>query len=296
MLEKENLDIVCIATHPELHEKEVVDAAEAGVKGIFCEKPMCISLAEADAMIEACNRAGAVLLINHSRRWDPAYHKARALIQEGAIGDLVTVVGYCQGAKPYPSWRADEEGPLLHDATHTLDLFRFFGGEVDWVLGTAVRRKQPFRVEDDSLSIIQFKSGVSGVAVVNELTEYAYGHVELQGTDGKIVMGSLGYSLWSSQRSPYMIHESDPNVDWRQLVPGPFPEVPRVSNVLEAAKDMINCMDTGKTPNGDGHDGRAALEIIMAIYESQRRGNVKVSLPLPGGPSSLHLMREEGMF
>ena len=296
MLEKENLDIVCVATHPELHEDEVVDAAEAGVKGIYCEKPIAISLAEADAMIDACNRAGAVLLINHSRRWDPAYHKARELIEEGAIGDLITVVGYCQGGKPFPSWRADEEGPLLHDATHTFDLFRYFAGEVDWVSGTAVRRKRPFRVEDDSVSIVQFKSGVTGVAIVNELSEYSFGNVELQGTHGKIIMGGMGHSVWTTERSPYMEYENRSEVDWQQLVPGSFPEVPQVSNVLEAAKDIIECMETGKTPLGSGYDGRAALEIIMAIYESQRGGNVKISLPLPGGPSSLHLMREEGFF
>ena len=110
MLEKENLDIVCIATHPELHEDEVIDAAEAGVKGIFCEKPIAISLAEADAMIDACDRASAVLLINHSRRWDPAYHKARELVEEGAIDEKKIKV-----PAPLP-------GPLAHSAAGLVGL------------------------------------------------------------------------------------------------------------------------------------------------------------------------------
>jgi len=293
---KEDLDIVCVATHPELHKEQVVAAAGAGVKGIFCEKPMALSLEEADAMIQACDRAGAVLMINHTRRWSPVHHKARELIAQGAIGELLTMVGHCQGIKPNPAWQAKEEGPLLHDATHTFDMFRFFAGDAQWVLGTAARRRRPFRVEDESLSIIQFRSGVNGVAVVNELTEYRRYDLELQGTYGKIALGYAGNSIWSSAQSPYEAYERDPNIDWKDLVPGRFPEVPEASPIHEAAKEMVACLEEGKSPSSDGHDGRAALEIIMAVYESQRHGNVPITLPLPSGPSTLHLLREEGLF
>ncbi len=296
MLAQEHLDIVSIATHPELHGEQVIAAAEAGVKGIFCEKPIALSLAKADAMMEACDRAGAILLINHSRRWSPVYHQARELIKEGAIGTLLTVVGYCQGVKPSPAWRAEEEGPLLHDATHTFDAFRFFAGDVQWVLGTALRRCLPFRVEDESLSILRFKGGVSGMAVVNELTEYARFDIELQGTCGKIALGSSGNSVWSSACSPHMANERDPSFDWRSLVCGAFPETPQKSPIQQAAKEMVACLDGEMTPSSSGHDGRAAIEIITAIYESQRRGNVPILLPLPSGPSSLYLLREGGFF
>jgi predicted dehydrogenase len=296
MLDQEQLDIVCIATHPELHKAQVIAAARSGVKGILCEKPIALSLAEADAMIGACDKAGVVLLINHSRRWSPVYHQAQKRVESGAIGQLLTIVGHCQGVKPHPAWRAAEEGPLLHDATHTFDAFRFFAGDVQWVLGTAVRRSHPYRVEDQSLSILQFKSGVSGIAVVNELTEYARFDVELQGTHGKIALGSSGNGLWSSVPSVRAVYERDPTFDWQHLAPGAFPETPPTSSIQEAAKEMVLCLDTGKAPSSSGRDGRAALEIVMAIYESQRRGNVPIALPLPGGPSLLHQMREEGLM
>ena len=296
MLEKENLDIVCIATHPELHEEEVIVAAQAGVKGIFCEKPIAMSLAETDAMIDACNQAGTILLVNHSRRWSPIHHKARQLIDEGAIGRLLTIVGTCQGVKPNPAWRAEEEGPLLHDATHTFDMFRFFAGDAQWVVGTASRRSQPFPVEDESLSIVQFKNGVTGVAVVNELTDYARFDVELQGTAGKITLGTSGNGLWTSVRSSTMDRESDETIDWQKLVPGTFPAVAENSSIADAAKELVTCLDEGKPVSSDGYDGRAAIEIIMAIYESQRRGNVQIPLPLPGAPSPIHLLREDGTF
>jgi predicted dehydrogenase len=296
MLAKERLDIVCVATHPGGHQEQVLAAVGSGVKGIFCEKPIALSLAEADAMIDACDRAGAVLLINHSRRWSPVYHKARELVEQDAIGALLTVVGYCQGIKPHPAWQSEEEGPLLHDATHTFDMFRFFGGDVEWVLGTAVRRWRPFPVEDESLSILQFNNGVSGITVVNELTDYARFEIELQGTRGKIALGSSGNRIWSSLPSPRRVQERNPTFDWQTLAAGTFPETPQTSAIQEAAKELVACLDTGQAPSSSGRDGRAALEIVMAIYESQRRGNTPVTLPLLSGPSSLHLMRGDGFF
>ncbi len=296
MLAREHLDIVCIATHPELHCEQVVAAAEAGVGGILCEKPIALSLAEADEMIAACERNGVTLIVNHSRRWSPIYRRARELVQEGEIGELLTIVGYCQGVKPHPAWRADKEGPLLHDATHTFDMFRFFAGDVAWVMGTAMRRQRPFPVEDESLCIVRFKNGISGIAVVNELTEYARFDIELQGSEAKIALGTSGNEIWYSTTAPHATRESNPEFEWKNLRRQPFPPVPQLSPIQEAAREMIECLDTGKKPSSDGHDGRAALEIIMAIYESQRQGNRPVTLPLPGAPSSLHRLREEGYF
>jgi hypothetical protein len=86
------------------------------------------------------------------------------------------------------------------------------------------------------------------------------------------------------------------SIDWKDLVPGDFPGVPETSPICEAAKEMVVCLNEGQAPSSDGHDGRAALEIIMAFYESQRKGNVPITLPLPSGPSSLHRLREEGLL
>lgn len=298
MLAREELDIVCVATHPELHHEQVLTAAKAGVKAILCEKPMALSLDEADEMIQACEGSGTLLAINHQRRWDPTVLKAKELVQSGSIGQLLTVVGHSQGIKPRPDWRAENEGPLLHDATHLFDLFRMFAGDPEWVIGTAVRRQRPFRVEDESLSILKFKSDVSGIAVVNELTTFSRFECELIGSHGKIILDMQNGRLWGLKRSPHMDRGKEENhgIEWWDLDPRPFPPVSQNTAIQQAADDLIKCLDTGQVPRSTGQDGRAALEIIMAIYESQRRGNAKVLCPLPRGPSSLHLMREEGYF
>lgn len=291
MLAKEALDIVVVATHPPLHPEMVVAAAEAGAKGIFCEKPMALSLGECDAMIEACRRSGTKLLINCTRRWSGHYEAARRLIQEGTLGELLHLVAHCQGCKPTPDWQSEHEGPLLHDAVHTFDLLRFFAGDVEWVLATATRRqRREFRVEDTSFSLLQFKNGVDAVVIADELTEYERWEVELQFTHGRVRLGP-DFALWNIR--PLEFEKGF----WYELVPGEFP-VPAWEEppLLVAARDLVEALETDRECRCHGEDGRAAIEIIMAIYESQRRGNAKVHLPLGIEESVLEVLRREGQF
>ena len=106
MLRKEALDIVCVATPPEVHAEMVIAAAEAGVRGIFCEKPMALSLGECDVMIRACEAHGTKLLINCTRRWYGQYETIRRLVAGGEFGDLLHIVAHCEGCKPIPEWHA----------------------------------------------------------------------------------------------------------------------------------------------------------------------------------------------
>ncbi|MBX3009996.1 MAG: Gfo/Idh/MocA family oxidoreductase [Caldilineaceae bacterium] len=296
MFEREQLDIVCIATHPGLHWPIVEAAVAAGVKGILCEKPLALSLTDADAIVAACREAGCVLSVNHSRRWNPTHRQAKAMVDRGAIGDLVALYGFCQGVKPFPAWTADEEGPLIHDAVHLFDLFRWFGGEPVSVVGTAVRRKQPFRVEDDSHAIFTFADGLSGVAMVNELTRYHRFGIEIQGTDGVILLSGDGNRWWNSVDRTDRINESNPQIEWWELSPQSFPETPEASSILAAVRELVTCMETGATPSSPGEDGVASLEMVMAVYESQRLGNQPVAFPLADRASILYRLREEGHF
>ena len=296
MFAREQLDIVCIATHPGLHWPIVEAAVEAGVKGILCEKPLALSLTDADAIVATCKAAGCVLSVNHSRRWDPAHRQAKAMVERGLIGDLVALYGFCQGVKPFPAWTADEEGPLIHDAVHLFDLFRLFAGDPISVVGTAIRRTQPFRVEDDSHAIFTFASGLSGVAMVNELTRYNRFGIEIQGTEGAILLSGDGNRWWRSVDRTDRINEPNPQIEWWQLEAEPFPTVPETSSILEAVRELVHCMETGATPSSPGEDGVASLEMVMAVYESQRQGNCPVTFPLSDRSSILYRLREAGHF
>ena len=296
MFERERLDIVAIATHPGLHREIVEAAVDAGVGAIFCEKPFALTLADADAMVRVCREAGCILGVNHSRRWHPDYVKAKELLDQGAIGRLVSMYAVCQGAKPYPAWQADEEGPLLHDAVHIFDLLRLYAGDVQSAVGTALRRARPFRVEDDSQAIFEFHGGVSAVTLVNELSEYSRGLVELHGTDGLMILQDSGHTLWTGADVTSRLNEPDRRIEWQELVQAPFPSTPARRPMLDAYRELVRCLETGEDPSSTGEDGIASLEMVMAIYESQLQGNRPVALPLVRRDSALYRLRQAGQL
>jgi predicted dehydrogenase len=289
MLAREQLDIVAVATHPPQHADIVVAAAEAGVRGIFCEKPLALSLAECDAMIDACSRNGAILLVNCTRRWSGQYQAVKNLIESGELGDLLHIVAHCEGCKPSPEWVADTEGPLLHDAVHTFDILRFFAGDISSIQGTATRRtRRDLRVEDTSYALVQFASGVDGVVITDELSEYARWDVELQCERG-VVRLEWNTGLWHSAPDPFEAGR------WWRLEAGELPPPAwEEQSIQYAARDLIECVAQGRTPRCSGADGRAAVEAIMAVYESQRRGGARVALPIGVGEPLLEVLRREG--
>ena len=73
--------------------------SKTGAKGILCEKPLALSLEDGDAIVAACRSTGCVLSVNHSRRWNPAFIKAKEMLDDGAIGDLISMLGICQGGQ-----------------------------------------------------------------------------------------------------------------------------------------------------------------------------------------------------
>ncbi|MDE0085936.1 MAG: Gfo/Idh/MocA family oxidoreductase, partial [Candidatus Poribacteria bacterium] len=112
MLDAENLDIVTVATSDHRHADLVVDAANAGVKGIFCEKPMATSVEDADRMLEATEQNGTILSIDHTRRWQPLWRRTRdEIVGGGQIGDVVYVIGTLSGGRAM----------LFRNGTHCVD-------------------------------------------------------------------------------------------------------------------------------------------------------------------------------
>ena len=124
LLQRERPDVVSICTWPPLHPELTEAAAGAGVKAVLTEKPMAVDLPGCDRMLAACEGAGALLVVGHQRRLTPKFSRARALIDEGAIGTPLQLTGIAGG-------------DLLTDGTHTVDALRFFAADapVRWVIG-----------------------------------------------------------------------------------------------------------------------------------------------------------------
>ncbi|MBC8233694.1 Gfo/Idh/MocA family oxidoreductase, partial [bacterium] len=123
MVEAEKPDIVSICTWVNSHCEMVTRVAKLGiVKGILCEKPMALSMEEADQMVEACEKAGIKFAIGHQRRHAAQHQKTKELIDSNAIGDLV----WLWGSSP---------PDLLDWGTHVADMMLFYAGEVEWLMG-----------------------------------------------------------------------------------------------------------------------------------------------------------------
>ena len=97
MLAEVRPDVVAIATPTYLHAEMAFKAIEAGVRGIYCEKPMATNLADARKMVELCRERGIALAVNHQRRLSAVHYKMRRLLEEGAIGEVYLIRGSCGG-------------------------------------------------------------------------------------------------------------------------------------------------------------------------------------------------------
>ena len=258
MLQKEQLDIVSVCTYPVPHRDMVVAAAESGVKAIFCEKSMAVTLREADEMIDVCAKHGVKLSINHGRRFDWQYRKIGELLGDGTIGDLRAMsLHYSAG--------------LANNGTHYFDMLRYFAGDVDWAMG---RLEDPTALDPRGSGYFCFKTGVE--CVVNGVTganaQYLF---ELIGSKGRIAV--------TNGRGP----------EFKLFVDGQeqsFPEVPDDQKLNTfgsgrcviplSVEDIVDSLDKDVDTVSTGHDGRAALEMVLSFHESEKAGNARVEFPL----------------
>lgn len=266
MFAKEKLDIVSVCTHTDMKAQIVIASAEAGVKGIICEKAIATSLEEADAMIAACEKAGTKLLVNHPRRYHPTYQRAKALLENSAIGDLVRIHGTMW------TW-------LLHNGTHLWDIMRYFAGDADWVCGW-VREDHPS--DPGGYGIVHFRNSVFAFSDVGGGQGFTF---ELHGTNGVIQIDTFKDGV---QVEVYAdVYPPDPQRPAYQFRPRYllrreyYPNSPRFTPPMHAAlQDLIDAIEQDRQPISSGYDGRAALEIGIAFHASHRAGNIPVNLPL----------------
>lgn len=293
MLEEEELDIISVCTWTDSHAEIVIAASEVGVKGIICEKPIAFNLRDANRMIKVCKKNKTKLIINHERRWDSYYRKAKELIQKGEIGELRTIVGNVLTSRPeVRDWHTNYKnvggGPLLHDGTHLMDMLDFFAGEPEWVFGHVERRNKNISVEDMASGYIYFKNGVHATVEGGGLRNYFNFELDIQGSLGRILIGNEALGMWIADVSPRY-------VGFRELKPVSFPKPEKNRNIFVAGvQDIISCIKEDKESISNGEAGRRALELVMAVYESARLGGVKVELPLENLESPLEMMLKNG--
>jgi predicted dehydrogenase len=258
MLAETKPDVVSVATPTELHAEATTAAAEAGARGIFCEKPMASSLAEADRMIEACDAAGAKLSIAYPRRWNAHCRQIESLIREGAVGRLTDLVGFSRGH-------------LLGGASHLLDTLRMYAGApARWVVATLDEEPGPGRDPGGS-GMIVFENGVKAFVAASPGKAHLF-EIEAAGTDGAIRSSNNG--------GAHLLRRKSPPDEWPPLCEVPFPEPEKSSGTVLALRELMVSMESRAALRSDGRNGRATLELVVAFHRSHLQGNVRIDLPI----------------
>ncbi|HEX9369738.1 MAG TPA: Gfo/Idh/MocA family oxidoreductase, partial [Roseiflexaceae bacterium] len=293
MLAREALDLVAVApTDLDQREVMVTAAAEAGVRAIYCEKPLAQSLEQADRMLAACDARGVKIAVAHQNRSFPAPRLVQRLIAGGKIGRL-------RRLRAWP--KQDSRGgglELLIHGTHMFDLMRLFAGDGRWCHGRVIAGGRDATAHDahqgqyatgliagDDISAeYGFDSGVVGEfesMVSDDGGGSEYLHMEVSGSAGTLAFWSeIGSPVYFTLR-PYAL----PDVwdEWERIQPEPV-AVPTGFSRLHPGnqalvRDLLAAVEEDRAPDSSGHDARAALEMVLAAYESHRQGK-RVTLPL----------------
>lgn len=263
MLATEKPDIVSVCTTARVRHRILLDTAAAGVGAIWSEKPLALSLAEADDIVAACRQHNVAVAVNCARRWTPRFAETRRRIDSGELGDVLQVTAYAQCG-------------LSHNGSHAIDIIRYLaGGEVSWVFGE-MESDEAAASDDDIMGngYLAFDNGVRAF-LRSTPTGQASWEVDVIGTQQRVrsVAGGLDWELWSTV----------PGGPRGGGVPArtPFPLPARIRGMgLSVVDELIDGIENGTTPRCSDHDGLAALEVAVALRQSHRLGGARVALPL----------------
>ena len=285
MLRDPAIEMISITAPNRLHATLTIEAARAG-KHVVCEKPLCLTLEEADAMIDACSRAGVLLLYAEELFFAPKYVKAKQMADEGAFGRLHLVKQSEKHSGPHSDWFWDVEqsggGALMDLGCHGIAFCWWFLGkpEVKSVyaqLSTQVHADRT-RGDDEALTIIEFANGAVGV-VENSWTKPGgmYDAIEVFGSQGQTYADMLmGNALptYSEVGFGYAVEKASSTRGWTYPV---FEEHWNYGFPQEM-RHFARCVRGKETPISDGATGRVVQEVLYAAYASAGLGR-KIVFP-----------------
>ena len=285
MLEEADIDMVTIAAPNYLHAALTIDSANAG-KHVVCEKPLCLTLEEADTMIETCRRKGVLLMYAEELFFTPKYVQAKRMAHEGAFGKVYLVKQSEKHFGPHADWFWDVErsggGVLMDMGCHGIAFCSWFLNRppirsVLCQMDTFVHRERT-RGEDNSICILEFANDAVGLIEnswarrggMDDCIE-VYGEAGL--TSANLHRGNA-LSTYSEPGYGYAVEKAPSTRGWT------FPVFEELWNYgfPQEMRHFARCVRGKETPMATGEDGRMVQEVLLAAYESAGTGR-KVQLP-----------------
>jgi predicted dehydrogenase len=271
------IDLVAVLTPSGLHAEHVIALAQYG-KDILVEKPMALTLDDADRMIRVCDENAVRLFVVNQNRFNVPVQKLREALESGRFGKLVmgsVRVRWCRTQEYYDQddWRgtwAYDGGVLANQASHHVDLLEWMMGDVDSVFARARTALVDIEAEDTAIAMLRFRNGALGVIEATTATRPRdlEGSISILGERGTVEIGGFAVNeirTWDFADAS----EEDAEVIARYSV-----NPPNVYGFGHQAyyEHVVECINSGSPQLVDGLEGRKSLELISAIYESIERG------------------------
>lgn len=290
-LRHDPLDIVTICTPSGAHLEPTLAAAAAG-KHVICEKPLEVTAARVDEMIAACQQAGVILAGIFPRRFNRSTELLKAAVDEGRFGTIVMADAYVKWWRTQDyydsgawrgSWALDGGGALMNQSIHTIDLLLHVMGDVRHVRAqTRLAAHDNIEVEDVAVAMLEFENGAFGVIQGATACWSKEGHaaeIQICGSAGSVFMADDKFRVWEFRDG----RAEDADV---VAAHGLAAEVAGAGAADPGAidftwhqrnfEDAVAALRGGSRPRVDGAEGRRAVALIRAIYDSAERGGEKV--------------------
>ncbi|MFZ5945169.1 MAG: Gfo/Idh/MocA family protein [Bacillota bacterium] len=283
MLQKKDINLISICTPSGLHPEHGIMAANYG-KHVLSEKPIGVRLSDADELIKACDKNGVRLFVVMQNRLNPSIQLIKKAIDSGRFGQIFMIIANVFWTRPQEyydmaDWRGTWEfdgGAFCNQASHYVDLVQWFGGPVQSVMAQTDTLARNIEAEDTGAAIIKFRKGCVATINVTMLTypKNLEGSITIIGEKGTVRVGGIAVNE--------IIHWnfSDYQDDDRIVkAANTFPESVYGFGHSAYYKNVIESLKNGENPLIDGRGGRKSLEIIEAIYKSNKERKTIV-LPL----------------
>jgi UDP-N-acetyl-2-amino-2-deoxyglucuronate dehydrogenase len=284
MFKRSDIDVINVTVPSGLHAQVGIAAAQAG-KHVIVEKPIDVTLAQADALIRVCQTAGVKLSSISQHRFDQAIIDVKRAIAENKLGNLnfgaahtkwFRAQAYYDGDDWRGTWALDGGGALMNQGIHYVDLLQYLVGPVAEVSAySTTRAHERIEVEDIVVAAIKFKSGALGFIEGNTAAYPGFcARLDIYGSDGGVVIEDDLVKEWKLRCSE--TYQSAPNAG--KAISGTSSASIWEDSHRRQIEDVANAIRKDRPPSIPGEEGRKSLEIVLAIYQSALTGK-PVTLP-----------------
>jgi predicted dehydrogenase len=277
VLDRTDVDVVNVCVPSGLHAQVVIDVLQAG-KHVIVEKPIALSLADADRMIAAARSARRKLCVVLQNRYNPPMQDLKRVVESGRLGRLLLGNATVRWYRPqeyyedgwHGTWAMDG-GALMNQSIHHIDALQWLLGRPESVFAYSATLAHRMEAEDIGVATVRFRGGTLGVVEGSTVTypENLEGSVAVFGERGSLKVGGTALNrkvIWKVEGE--LEHE-------KELLTREQVDPPSVYGTSHRAviADMMEAILAGRAPKTDGAEAKKSLALVLAMYESARTGH-----------------------